>query len=421
MESRNGLDSNELRKKRRQRLRRKRQQQILRRTILLVALVFAALFGLVTLVGNQKGDASREDQVEIASADPPSYTKEETEEETEAAETAQTSQPVKEEEAEKAEAEKEDAEKEKAQEKTEDEEKEDEEEAEAKETSAKDLPERSDDAAFFAEGYSPKSYKKTKPIEDEDIISSYIVLIDAETNRIEAARNATTVMNPASMTKVLTLLVCSEQIENMKKKVKMTQSANDYAFVTESNAAGLEVGEKLSALDMLYCTILPSGADAAVSLAEYVSGSQEAFVDLMNQKVRDLGRDETAHFSNCVGIYDEDLHCTVIDMAMIMKAALEDKLCRKVLSAHTYTTGPSKVHPDGIFMSNLFLRRIEDYDDDFGVVQSAKTGYVEKAGSCAVSYCITNSGKRYILVTGNSTGSWNCIYDHVNIYARYTK
>ena len=419
MESRNGLDSNELRKKRRQRLRRRRQQQILRRTILLIALVFACVFGLISLVGNQKGDASKDEQVEIAShTDPPSYTREEDPEEDGAEEaTSQEKEPSEADLKEDKETEEKTGPEEQVKEEKEKEAEEEEEEEEEDE----DLPERSDDAAFFAKGYSPKSYNKTRPIDDEDIISSYIVLIDAETNRIEAARNATTVMNPASMTKVLTLLVCSEQIENMKKKVKMTQSANDYAYVTGSNSSGLEVGEKLSALDMLYCTILPSGADAAVSLAEYVSGSQEAFVDLMNQKVRELGRDDTAHFSNCVGIYDEELHCTVIDMAMIMKAALEDKLCRKVLSAHTYTTGSSKVHPDGIFMSNLFLRRIEDYDDDFGVVQSAKTGYVEMAGSCAVSYCITHSGHRYILVTGNSTGSWNCIYDHVNVYARYTK
>jgi D-alanyl-D-alanine carboxypeptidase (penicillin-binding protein 5/6) len=228
-------------------------------------------------------------------------------------------------------------------------------------------------------------------------------------------------MNPASMTKVLTILVCAEQIEDLDKKVTMTMSANDYAFVTESSAAGLEVGERVSARDMLYCTILPSGADAAVSLAEYVAGSHEAFADLMNAKVKELGRDKTAHFTNAVGIYDEDLHCTVVDMAMIMKAALEVKVCREALTAHTYTTGATEEHPDGIFMSNVFLRRIEDYDDDFGVVESAKTGYVDEAGSCAVSYAITNSGKRYICVTGNSTGSWNCIYDHCRIYERYAK
>ena len=412
MESRNGLDNAELRKQRRQRLKRRRQQQIFRRTLLLIALVTAALFGLVSLAGSHRGDASKEDQVQIISkTDKPAYARED---KTPAAES---------------EKEKETAEEKAAEEKASEEEKEadkaqEEQEKKKKKEEAEEaayMPERSADAEFFAEGYDAKSYKKTRPIGAEDIYSQYIVLVNAETNKIEAARNATTVMNPASMAKVLTLLVCAEQIEDLDKKVTMTQSANDYAYVTGSSAADLVVGERVSARDMLYCTILPSGADAAVSLAEYVAGSHEAFADLMNAKVKELGRDKTAHFTNAVGIYDEGLHCTVIDMAMIMKAALEVKVCREVLTAHTYTTGSTGEHPDGIFMSNVFLRRIEDYDDDFGVVECAKTGYVDEAGNCAVSYAITNSGKRYICVTGNSTGSWNCIYDHCRIYERYAK
>lgn len=420
MESRNGLDNAELRKQRRQRLKRRRQQQIFRRTLLLIVLATAALFGLASLAGSRMGDASREDQVQIISkTDKPAYARED---KTPPAESEKENETAEEKAAEEKAAEEKAAEEEKEADKAQEEQekkkkKKKKEEAEE----AAYMPERSADAEFFAEGYDAKSYKKTRPIGDEDIYSQYIVLVNAETNKIEAARNATTVMNPASMAKVLTLLVCAEQIEDLDKKVTMTQSANDYAYVTGSSAADLVVGERVSARDMLYCTILPSGADAAVSLAEYVAGSHEAFADLMNAKVKELGRDKTAHFTNAVGIYDEGLHCTVIDMAMIMKAALEVKVCREVLTAHTYTTGSTGEHPDGIFMSNVFLRRIEDYDDDFGVVECAKTGYVDEAGNCAVSYAITNSGKRYICVTGNSTGSWNCIYDHCRIYERYAK
>ena len=422
MESRNGLDNAELRRRRRQKLRRRRQQQILRRTLLLIVLVFAVLFGLVRLAGSRRGDASREEQVQIISkTDAPAYAREEAapqaEAEKEAAALAAESVKAARESVEEVKAEEEEA----AEKEESKEEKKKKKKKKAAEEETAYIPERSADAEFFAEGYDPTSYKKTRPINDEDIYSQYIVLIDAETNKIEAARNATTVMNPASMAKVLTILVCTEQIEDLDKKVTMTMSANDYAFETGSSAADLVVGERVSARDMLYCTILPSGADAAVSLAEYVSGSHEAFADLMNAKVKELGRDKTAHFTNAVGIYDEGLHCTVIDMAMIMKAALENKVCREVLAAHTYATEATNEHPDGIFMSNVFLRRIEDYDDDFGVVQCAKTGYVDEAGSCAVSYTITNSGKRYICVTGNSTGSWNCIYDHCHIYERYAR
>lgn len=114
--------------------------------------------------------------------------------------------------------------------------------------------------------------------------------------------------------------------------------------------------------DLFYGTILPSGADAAVGLAMYVSGSQEAFVELMNEKLSELGLAGSAHMTNCVGIYDEEHYCTVYDMAMILEAALDNPLCREVLSAHTYNTSATAQHPEGLLLSNWFLRRIEDKD-----------------------------------------------------------
>jgi D-alanyl-D-alanine carboxypeptidase len=195
---------------------------------------------------------------------------------------------------------------------------------------------------------------------------------------------------------------------------------------------------------MLYGTILPSGADAALGLAEYCCGSQEAFVEEMNKKVEELGLSETAHFTNVVGVYNEDLHCTMKDMAVILSMAIQDDLLLDVLSKRKYNTdikygvdengdpieatlndagemvpyeGPS--FPDGIEVSNWFLRRIEDKEMD-GDVIAAKTGFVNEAGCCACSYYEADNGKRYICVTGNSFSSWRTIYDHVSIYRSLT-
>ena len=150
----------------------------------------------------------------------------------------------------------------------------------------------------------------------------------------------------------------------------------------------------------------------------YVAGSHEAFVDMMNAKLEELGIADSAHFTNCVGLYDENHYCTVYDVAVIMKAAMRNELCREFLSAHIYTTVPTKQHPEGITMSNWFLRRIEDKDTG-GEVLCAKTGYVTQAGSCAVSYGIFAGGTPYICVTANATSSWRCIYDQVEIFNRY--
>ena len=268
-------------------------------------------------------------------------------------------------------------------------------------------------APSFFEGYTANG--PGIPIAIGEVNSTYGVLIDMDTGTVTAGREADTVMNPASMTKILTVLVAAEHVTNLDDLVVMSQETMDYIFRNDCSTAGFALGEAVPVRDLFYGTALPSGADAALSLAEYTAGSQEAFVALMNQKVQELGLAGTAHFSNCIGLYSEDNHCTVKDMAMILKAAVENDLAREILSAHTWTTTATPQHPEGISLSNWFLRRIED-KEFHGTVMAAKTGYVKQSGSCAASWEISDSGKNYICVTGNAHSSWRCIYDHVAIY-----
>lgn len=255
----------------------------------------------------------------------------------------------------------------------------------------------------------------------EDVISKHAILIDLENNTILAQRDASAIINPASMTKILTVLVAAENIgeENLEDTFTITIDITDYSYRNDCSNVGFDVGETVTVRDLLYGTILPSGGDAALGLATYVAGSQEAFVAMMNEKLEELGLSKTAHFTNCIGLYDEEHYCTVYDMAMILEAALDNKLCREVLSAHTYTTSETQQHPEGITISNWFLRRIEDKDTG-GEVVCGKTGYVVQSGNCAASYGIDNAGKGYICVTADSTSSWRCIYDHVALYKQFS-
>ena len=143
-------------------------------------------------------------------------------------------------------------------------------------------------------------------------------------------------------------------------------------------------------------------------------------MELMNKKLEELGLSETAHFTNCIGIYDENHYCTVYDMAVIMNAALNNETCREVMSARTYNTSLTEQHPEGILLSNWFLRRIEDKDTG-GEVICGKTGYVNESGSCAVSYGTDKNGRGYICVTVNAAGKWKCIYDHVDLYKKFSE
>lgn len=255
----------------------------------------------------------------------------------------------------------------------------------------------------------------------EEVISSNAIFIDLRKNEILAQRAARQVIDPASMTKILTVLVAAEQIEekNLDDKVTITIDITDYSYSNDCSSVGFAENERVTVRDLFYGTILPSGADAALALATYVAGSQEAFVELMNEKLQKLGLSDTAHFTNCVGLYDEAHRCTVYDMAMIMEVAMDNPLCREVMSAHTYTTSATAEHPDGITISNWFLRRIEDKETGAEIV-CGKTGYVVQSGNCAASYGEDQNGNGYICVTADSTSAWRCIYDHVALYSEFT-
>ncbi len=250
------------------------------------------------------------------------------------------------------------------------------------------------------------------------ISSSYMVLVDLDENTVVAERSADTVISPASMTKILTVLTAADYIRSLDDTVTISQDVIDYVYKNDCSAVGLQVGDTVTVRDLLNGTILCSGADAAIGLACYCAGDVDSFVALMNQKCEELGISDTAHFTNPVGIYDDNLRCTVTDMAMILEAAVQNDLCREILSNHQYTVTTSTGTSYDI--SNLFLRRIEDRDTD-GTVLCAKTGFVNQAGSCAASYLISNSGKHYICVTGNSDSAWRAVFDHVAVYRAYTK
>lgn len=257
----------------------------------------------------------------------------------------------------------------------------------------------------------------------EELDSDYIILIDLQTDTVIAEKAGDAVISPASMTKILTLLTAVEAIEerglSLEDTVPITYEITDYCYVNDCSVAGFLRDEEVPVRDLLYGTILPSGAEAAMGLAIYVAGSQDEFVKLMNEKVEELGLSETAHFTNCIGLYNEQNVCTVYDMAMILKAAMENETCRQVLGTKIYEIPPSDLHPEGMILSNWFIRRIEDKDTGAVEVIGAKTGYVNQAGSCAASCAADAKGNEYICVTGKAISSWSCIYDHVDIYKGY--
>ena len=278
------------------------------------------------------------------------------------------------------------------------------------------------ETADFFPGYTVHTAPSLAAALTDEGMSDHAVLINVNTGEIVAGKNWEGPIVPASMTKILTVLVAAEHLgpAALDEPFTVTIDDTDYSYRNDGSAAGFGIDETVTVRDLFYGTILPSGADAASALARRTAGSREAFADLMNQKLAELGLADTAHFTNCVGLYDAGHYCTLTDMAMILKAAVENDICREVLSAHTWTTTATEQHPEGITISNWFLRRIED-KDTHGEVRCAKTGFVKESRNCAASWHIASDGTDWICVTAGAHSAWRCIYDHVDIYQKFTQ
>lgn len=254
--------------------------------------------------------------------------------------------------------------------------------------------------------------------------SESAVLIDLDTGEVVAERNADRSIYPASMTKVLTLLVANEQMTDRDGTFTITQDITDHTYANDLSAVCWDVGEKITVEDMEYGTILPSGADAAIGLARYAVGSEARLVELMNDKCEAMGLSPYANFTNVTGMHEADEHCTVTDMAMIMKAAVEYDHVLEVMRAGEYRTSKTEEHPDGVYMFNLFLDRTQVAEAQGrlrGKVVCAKTGYTNESKNCAVTYYVSETGRHYVCVTALGHGSRRVVEDHINLYTRYAR
>lgn len=247
--------------------------------------------------------------------------------------------------------------------------------------------------------------------------SPYIALLNVEDNKIVAGRNYNTKIYPASMTKVMTLIVAVENIKDMSQTFTITNELIDPLVKQSASRAGFDPNEIVSAKDLLYGLVLPSGADSAVALSEMVSGSEENFVALMNKKCEELGLKNT-HFSNPCGLFTEDNYTTPEEMSMILAYAMKDETCKEILSTYQYTTASTPQHPEGILLTSTLFSRIYGNEVAGVTIIGGKTGYTVEAMQCLVSYAEKN-GKHYVAVTAGAANKWDCIYDDFELYGTY--
>ncbi len=284
------------------------------------------------------------------------------------------------------------------------------EESEPEETPAQEDPDE--------KTYTPASVTDATKTLDLELYSENALLIDLESNTVLVQKNADARIYPASMTKVMTVLVAAEHIENWDETFTMTQSIIDPLFLADASMAGFVHGEEVSMTELLYGAVLPSGAEATQALAIVTAGSEEAFAALMNEKAQALGLKDT-HFVDASGLHDENHYTTLSDMAIIMQAALDNPHCREVLTSVNHTSPATAQNPEGVAMTNRFLYRIRPQQSGNVDIQAAKTGYTAQAMNCCVSYGIMENGRAAICVTAHAWTGDYCIADHLALYGTY--
>lgn len=265
----------------------------------------------------------------------------------------------------------------------------------------------------------PEKAENYTELTSAELLSPYIAVIDVTNNKLVAGRNTETRIYPASMTKVMTLIVAVENVKSMDDKFTMTSEIIDPLYRDSASRAGFEPGEEVTARDLMYGLILPSGADGAVGLAQMIAGSEEAFVELMNKKCEELGLKNT-HFTNTSGLHNENHYTTPVEMAMILEYAMNNETCAKILSTYQYTTEVTEKHPEGILLTSTMFSRMYGNEVPGVEIKAGKTGYTQEARHCLVSYA-ESDGSKYVVVTAGAEGKWNVVYDDFKLYGDFCK
>lgn len=216
-----------------------------------------------------------------------------------------------------------------------------------------------------------------------EILSDAAILIDSKTGTVLYSKNANKKMYPASTTKILTAILA---IENSNLSDKAITSYKAISLIPAGySSAYLSEGEEMSVEHLLEVLLVHSANDAANVLAEHVSGSIEKFVELMNEKLIELGCTDT-HFVNTNGIHSDDHYTTASDMAKIFQYCIQNSTFREIISMKSCiipATNKSKVRK----YNNTNDLINPDYKYYLSSCVGGKTGYTSQAGNCLVSLC----------------------------------
>ncbi len=248
--------------------------------------------------------------------------------------------------------------------------------------------------------------------------SSNVILVRLKDQATLMQKNSRERIYPASLTKMMTAIVAIEKLPDLEVVIKLGDSIFEDLSGANASMTGFEPEEEVRAIDLLYGALLPSGAESCIGLACQIAGSEDEFVEMMNQKAKELGMDNT-HFVNTTGLHDDNHYTSVEDMAALLSYALQNNTFRKIFTASRYSTKPTNMHPDGITYHSTMFQKLNEQDIVGGEILGGKTGYTDVAGLCLASLAKVNN-QEYILITTGAKGNLRSkqynIADAIKVY-----
>ncbi len=199
-----------------------------------------------------------------------------------------------------------------------------------------------------------------------------LINLDDDSYPVVAQKNIDERLYPASLTKIVTAMVTLENVKDVSVKTKMSQAAYDASVGTGAQVAGITVGEELSVDTLLYLTMVHSACDACEVLAEFVGGTKENFVKMMNDWVKKVGCNDT-NFTNPSGLHDDNHYTTARDMSKITLAALKNANFVKYSTTTEYEYKGYTLPHTNLMLHPGYVTYYYEY------AQGTKTGSTEQA------------------------------------------
>ena len=243
-----------------------------------------------------------------------------------------------------------------------------------------------------------KNYSYAENDIDLHIYSDAVILIENQTGKTLYEKNSEQKMYPASTTKILTAILAIEK-GNLSDKVTVTKSAIAQ-MKSGYSAAYLSEGEIISVEELLEVLLVHSANDASNVLAEYISGSIENFVNLMNEKAIQLGCTNT-HFVTTNGLHDDNHYTTAKDLAIITRYCMQNETFRKIVSMKKCVIPATNKSNERIYKNTndlIIPSSVYYYPGCIGI----KTGFTSEAKNCLISACSKNGLQVIAVVLGSS-------------------